>query len=130
MEDSKKELSSKQLAELVVKGMLDKKAKDVVLMDLREIKHAVSDFFVVCSATSDRHAAAVIDGIEETTLKESGTKAWRREGMERKEWILLDYIDVVAHVFVENKRQHYGLEDLWGDAKTTRIDLGKADTAE
>lgn len=117
-----KDVSSAVLSEWVVEGMLEKKALDVVVMDLREIKHAVADYFIVCSGNSDTQIDAISESIEEEVHKRSKQNPWKREGQQNKEWILLDYVDVVAHVFNKEKRTFYGLEELWGDAKIKRID--------
>ncbi len=117
-----KDVSSEVLSEWVVEGMLDKKAHDVVVMDLREIKHAVADYFVICSGNSDTQIDAISDSIEDQINKKSKQNPWKREGQQNREWILLDYIDVVAHIFNKEKRTFYGLEELWGDAKITRIE--------
>ena len=114
--------SSQQISELVVQGMLEKKASDVLVLDLREIKHAVADYFVICSGTSDTQIEAISDSIEEHVLKQSREKPWKKEGFQNKEWILIDYVDVVAHVFDQQKREFYDLEDLWADAKITSIE--------
>ncbi|WP_462235707.1 ribosome silencing factor [Ekhidna sp.] len=106
----------------MVEGMLDKKAIDVVVMDLREVKHAIADYFVICSGNSDTQIDAISESVEEQIHKNSKQNPWKREGRQNKEWILLDYVDVVAHVFNKEKRTFYGLEELWGDAKITRIE--------
>ena len=115
-------LSSKDLAYLVVRGMQEKKAMDIVVMDLREIKNAVTDFFVICSANSDVQVDAIADSVEEEVVKISDTMPWHREGKLYKEWILLDYVDVVVHVFKKERRSFYDLELLWGDAVITQIE--------
>ncbi len=117
-----KDVNSKVLSEWVVEGMLEKKAIDVVIMDLRQVKHAIADYFVICSGNSDTQIDAISDSIEEQIHKNSKQNPWKREGRQNKEWILLDYVDVVAHVFNKEKRTFYGLEELWGDAKITRIE--------
>lgn len=117
----RKDIKSEILSEWVVEGMLEKKAHDVVVMDLREVKHAVADYFVLCSGNSDTQIDAISTSIEEEIHKRSKQNPWKREGQQNREWILLDYVDVVAHVFDKEKRQFYGLEELWGDAKITRI---------
>lgn len=117
-----KDINSKELSEWVVEGMLDKKAIDVVVMDLRKVKHAIADYFIICSGNSDTQIDAISDSIEEQIHKRSKQNPWKREGRQNKEWILLDYVDVVAHVFNKEKRTFYGLEELWGDAKITRIE--------
>ena len=116
-------IDSARLSELIVQGMLEKKAEDIVLMDLREVQNAVSDFFVLCSGNSDTHIDAVAESIEEEVKKNSQQSPWHREGREQREWILIDYVDVVAHVFNKEKRMFYGLEELWGDAKIQKLEV-------
>ncbi len=115
-------ISSEQLCQLVVKGMQEKKAVDVVVMDLREIKNAITDFFVICTGNSDTQIDAIADSIEAEVYKLIGEHPWQREGKEAKEWILIDYVDVVAHVFKKDRREYYGLEQLWGDAQVTYVE--------
>ncbi|WP_420316426.1 ribosome silencing factor [Ekhidna sp.] len=117
-----KDVNSEVLSEWVVDGMLDKKAIDVVVMDLRDVKHAIADYFVICSGNSDTQIDAISDSVEEQIHKNSKQNPWKREGQQNKEWILLDYVDVVAHIFNKEKRTFYGLEELWGDAKITRVE--------
>lgn len=109
------------LKEAVVEGMQEKKAHDIAVIDLRNIKNAVADFFVVCTATSDTQADAIADSIEHEVGKELGDKPWHNERGIKKDWILLDYVNVVAHVFLREKRTFYNLEGLWGDADITHI---------
>lgn len=122
IEKTSKEVTSDELSGWVVEGMLEKKAMDVVIMDLREVKHAVADYFVICSGNSDTQIDAISDSIEEQIHKHTKQNPWKREGQQNKEWILLDYVDVVAHVFNKEKRVFYGLEELWGDANITKIE--------
>jgi ribosome-associated protein len=103
------------LAELVAKAASDKKAGDIVIMDLTGIS-PVTDYFVVCSANSITQVQAIADNIEEQ-LREQGIRLLRREGYRDARWVLLDYGNCVAHIFVEEDRQFYKLERLWGDAK-------------
>ncbi len=117
-----KKVCSEVLSKWVVEGMLKKKAQDVVVMNLREVRNAVVDYFILCNGNSDSQIDAISESIEDQIHKKSKQKPWKREGQQNKEWVLLDYIDVVAHVFNKEKRIFYGLEDLWGDAKITRID--------
>ena len=114
--------SSKDLCEIVTKGMLEKKASDIVIMDLKDIKHAVADYFILCSGTSDTQIDAISDSIEEMVRKETKQKPWKTEGRNNREWVLIDYVDVVAHVFNKEKRVFYALEELWGDAKITAME--------
>ena len=121
MPKNKSFLQSEELSELVVKGMQGKKANDIVVLDLRHVPNSVADFFVICSGNSDTQIDAISRSVEEHIYIEDEQDPWHREGNENREWVLLDYVDVVAHVFKSEKRQYYALEDLWGDAVVTRI---------
>lgn len=114
-------MTAEELSKIIVKGMEDKKASDIIVMDLRSIKNSVSDFFVLCSGNSDTQLEAIADSIEEHVFKAGEKGPWKSEGKNSGQWILMDYVNVVAHIFLKDKRQYYGLEDLWGDAKFTRI---------
>ncbi len=118
----KKKVNSEKLSEAIVKGMQEKKGFDIVVMDLREVKNAVADFFVICSGNSDKQLDAISDSIDEYVFKKIKENPWHSEGKNNKEWMLLDYINVVAHVFKKEKRNFYALEKLWGDAEITEIE--------
>lgn len=111
-----------KLTQAIVRGMQEKKAQDIVIMDLRSVRNAVADFFVICSGTSDKQLAAISDSVEEETMKTEEQEPWHKEGKQTKEWMVLDYIDVVAHVFRKDKRGYYALEKLWGDAEITTVE--------
>jgi len=125
MAKKRKGASSEKLSDVIVKGMLEKKAADIVVMDLRKIKNAVADFFVICSGNSDKQLDAISDSIDAEVFKTLKENPWHTEGKHNKEWMLLDYIDVVAHVFRKDRREFYALERLWGDADITEIDSSK-----
>jgi len=114
-------MTSQEISQLIVKGMEERKAEDIVLMDLRHVKGAITDFFVLCSGNSDTQVEAISESIQESIFKNLKENPWKKEGFTNKEWILLDYVNVVAHVFKKDKRQYYALEELWGDAKLTTI---------
>ena len=122
MQDKVGDLDSKNLSDLIVKGMQDKKASEITLLDLREVKNAVADYFVLCSGNSDTQLDAISESIEEIVFKTSKQDPWKREGKNNKEWILIDYVNVVAHVFKKDRRQYYALEELWGDAKISAFE--------
>jgi len=85
------------------------------------VKNAVADFFIICSGNSDRQVDSISESIEEYVYKNIKENPWHAEGKTNKEWILLDYIDVVAHIFKLESREFYALESLWGDAQTTMV---------
>ena len=108
------------LARRAAEACLEKKATDPVVLDLRELE-AVSDFFVVVSAASEVQVKAIADHVEERLREERGARPWHVEGLDGRRWVLLDYVDVVVHVFHEKTREYYLLERLWGDAKRIEI---------
>jgi ribosome-associated protein len=122
MQKKKGVIESQTLSEMVVEGMLEKKANDIKIMDLRKVKNAVADYFVICSGNSETQIDAIADSIEEEVFKKSQQNPWKKEGKQNKEWILIDYVNVVAHVFKKDKRKFYALEELWGDAIITSVE--------
>ena len=115
------DISARQLADTIVDALQDKKANDIVIMDLRKLRGAMADYFVVCSGTSDNH----IQPFSNTCVKEVGKKLKDKlknvEGRPLGEWILLDYFNVVVHIFQEERRTFFDIESLWGDAKIEKI---------
>jgi ribosome-associated protein len=122
MAKKRKGVSSETLSDAIVKGMQEKKATDIVVMDLRKVKNAVADFFVICSGNSDKQLDAIADSVDEEVYKALKENPWHTEGKNNKEWMLLDYINVVAHVFRKDRREFYALERLWGDADIIEIE--------
>ena len=122
MEVTKHNISSDELSELVVKGMLEKKAFSIVVLNLKKVRNSVADYFIICSGNSDTQIDAIADSVQEEIYKLSRQDPWQKEGRENKEWVLLDYVDVVAHVFRKDRREFYALEELWGDAQVTHVE--------
>ncbi len=122
MAKKRKGVNSEILSETIVKGMQEKKASDIVVMDLRKVKNAVADFFVICSGNSDKQLDAIADSVDQEVYKALKENPWHTEGKNNKEWMLLDYIDVVVHVFRKDRREFYALERLWGDADIREIE--------
>ena len=120
-----KRISSEILSKAIIEGMLDKKASEIVIIDLRSIKGTIADFFVICTGNSDTHVDAISDSIEEYVYKTMKQDPWHIEGRQNKEWILLDYVDVVANIFKSGSRKFYSLEQLWGDAKIKWFEDGQ-----
>jgi ribosome-associated protein len=113
-------LSSKQLADKIAEQIFSKKGYDVVLLDLRKLT-AIADYFVICSADSDTQVKAIADEID-SKLAEEGIKSWHIEGYRALSWILIDYVDVVVHIFKKDSREFYKLEKLWGDAPSVKVE--------
>ena len=110
-------LNGAEIAELAANSAVDRKALNVVVLDLRGLS-SFTDYFVICSGTSDTHVEGIAENIEEM-LDEQNVKMWHREGVKKASWILLVYIDVIVHVFTKDSREFYSLERLWGDAPKT-----------
>jgi ribosome-associated protein len=113
--------NTEQLKNNIVLGMQEKKAKEIVCIDLRNLKNAVADFFIVCHADSKTHIESIARTIEEFVYTKAGENPLHKEGQGNAEWILLDYANIVAHVFLKEKRDFYGIERLWADADIERI---------
>lgn len=110
------------LVEVAVQGLQGKKGVDIAVIDLRKVQGAVTDFFVICSGTSDKHAKALAYSVEELALKELKDKPLSIEGYEKGEWVLVDFVNVVVHVFQEDRRKFYNIEDLWADGDYRKIE--------
>lgn len=119
-EKSKKEDNTIELVNAIVEGLHKKKGNEVVSLDLTQIENSVCKYFVICHGDSDRQVEALADSVLETVREETGEKAWHKEGLEHATWVLLDYSDVVVHIFQKHYRDLYKLEDLWADAKSTQ----------
>jgi ribosome-associated protein len=114
--------NSFELAMQVAQGMFEKKAEDIKILDMREVKGASADFFVISHAASDKQVEAIANSVEEEVEKLSNEWPRHREGQVNNEWVLLDYFDVVAHIFQQEKREFYAVEELWGDAKVVEFE--------
>lgn len=114
--------SSEELVQSIVNGMLERKAKEIITIDLRKIPNAVTNFYVICHGTSNTQVEAIAESVGIEVDKELQDRPVHVEGADVAEWILLDYVDVVVHIFQEESRRFYNLEDLWADAELTSID--------
>lgn len=122
MEKKKKELSEAQiLVDVLIKGLQDKKAENIVTIDLRGLENAICDFFIICTGTSNTHVSALAKAAEEDARKTLGEKPWHSEGFGNAEWVLLDYVNTVVHIFQDEARNFYNIEGLWADAIITEI---------
>ena len=110
------------LVKAIIKVIKQHKGKEVVSLDLREIETAICDFFIICHGTSSTHLSSIVDNVRKDVSKLMKEKPWHTEGESNKEWILMDYFDVVVHVFNQEKRDFYKLENLWADAQIKYIE--------
>ena len=118
---SEKEKNSDQLIAQIIKGIEEVKGNDIDILDLREIENTVCDYFIICNGTSNTQVNAIVNSIQKTVSKSLKDKPWHIEGSENAEWVLMDYVNVVVHVFQKHIREFYDIESLWGDAKITSI---------
>ncbi|WP_108867931.1 ribosome silencing factor [Aquimarina aquimarini] len=119
---TKKEIGNDQLITQILKGIEEVKGNDITILDLRDIENTVCSYFVICNGTSNTQVNAIVSSIQKTVSKELKDKPWHVEGSENAEWVLIDYVHVVVHVFQKHIREFYDIEGLWGDAKTTAIE--------
>ena len=111
-----------QLITTIISGIEEVKGKEITILDLREIENTVCDYFIICEGTSNTQVNAIVSSIQKQVSKTLKDKPWHIEGTENAEWILMDYVNVVVHVFQKHIREYYDIESLWGDAKTTQIE--------
>ncbi|HUH47691.1 MAG TPA: ribosome silencing factor [Arenibacter sp.] len=118
----KRKSSADELIALIISGIEEVKGHDINLLDLRNIENTVCDYFIICNGTSNTHVNAIVGSIQKTVSKAIKDKPWHVEGSENAEWVLMDYVNVVVHVFQKQVREYYDLEGLWGDAKVTLVE--------
>ncbi|MFY0630164.1 MAG: ribosome silencing factor [Flavobacteriaceae bacterium] len=118
---AQKPVNADDLISVIIKGIDDVKGENVQLLDLREIENTVCDYFIICSGNSNTQVNAITGSVQKTVSKELKDKPWHVEGQNNSEWVLMDYVNVVVHVFQKHVREFYDIESLWGDAKVTTI---------
>ncbi len=106
----------------IISGIDDVKGHEIKLLDLREIENTVCDYFIICEGSSNTQVNAIVSAVQKKVSKEIKDKPWHVEGENNGEWVLIDYVNVVVHVFQKHIREYYDIESLWGDAKTTQIE--------
>jgi ribosome-associated protein len=119
---AKDNLSADQLITAVITSIEDVKGNDISILDLRDIENTVCDYFIICEGTSNTQVNAISNSIQKKVSKELKENPWHVEGEDNAEWVLIDYVNVVVHVFQKHIREYYDIESLWGDAKTTLIE--------
>jgi ribosome-associated protein len=118
---AKKKVSNDDLLAGIIKGIEEVKGNDIDILDLRAIDNTVCDYFVICNGTSNTQVNAIVHSIQKIVSRDLKDKPWHVEGTENGEWVLMDYVNIVVHVFQKHVREYYNIESLWGDAKITSI---------
>lgn len=118
---TKKIVSNDQLITEIIKGIEEVKGENITILDLREIENTVCDYFIICDGNSNTQVNAISGSVQKVVGKNAQEKPWHVEGEGNAEWVLMDYVNVVVHIFQKNIREFYDLESLWGDAKITNI---------
>ena len=111
-----------ELITLIIAGIEDIKGQNISILDLRSIENSVCDYFVICDGNSNTQVNAIVNSIQKKVRKSAHEKPDQIEGEDNAEWVLIDYINIVVHVFQKHKREYYAIENLWGDAKITEIE--------
>ena len=117
-----KQTNSEKLVQSIIHGIQEKKGKGIIGLNLTTLNNSVSNYFVICHGNTKVQVEAIAESVEENVRKKLSDKPWHKEGFENAEWILLDYVDVVVHIFQENTRTFYNLEKLWADAEIKEYD--------
>lgn len=117
-------IDSSKLIESITNALHEKKAKEIVLLDVRGLT-TLTDYFIVCHGTSETQIRALANSVTEMTKKDIGEAVWKKEGMDARRWIILDYVNVVVHIFSQEKREFYGVERMWNDAVRTELEDAK-----
>ncbi len=119
---AKENNNSDTLISTILEGIEDVKGKDIKILDLRDIENTVCDYFIICEGNSNTQVNAIVNAVQKKVSKTLKDHPWHVEGSENAEWVLMDYVNVVVHVFQKHIREYYDIESLWGDAKTTIIE--------
>lgn len=117
-------IDSSALIESITDALHEKKAKEIVLLDVRGLT-TLTDYFIVCHGTSETQIRALANSVTEMTKKDIGEAVWKKEGLDARRWIILDYVNVVVHIFSQEKREFYGVERMWNDAVRTELEDAK-----
>ena len=114
--------SADQLIATILSGIEEVKGREITILDLRELENTVCDYFIVCEGTSNTQVNAIVNSIQKQVSKTIKDKPWHIEGVDNAEWVLMDYVNIVVHVFQKHIREYYDIESLWGDAKTIEVE--------
>jgi ribosome-associated protein len=119
---TKNKINNDELIANIIKGIEEVKGNDIDILDLRAIDNSACDYFIICNGNSNTQVNAIVNSVQKTVSKSIKDKPWHVEGMDNSEWVLMDYVNIVVHVFQKHIREYYNIEALWGDAKITTIE--------
>jgi len=117
----KQKMSDNQLLKVIIEGIKEKKGKNIVQINLSKLENPITDYFIICHGTSTTHVEAIADSVEKQIIEQFSMKVKHIEGKKNAQWILIDLYGVIVHVFLEDTRRYYNLEQLWADGKFTHI---------
>ena len=117
----KKKNNDDSLIYSIIEAIENIKGKEINILDLRELENTVCDYFIVCEGSSNTQVNAIVASIQKHVSKELKDKPWNIEGNDNGEWVLMDYYDIIVHIFQDKTRKFYNIEDFWGDAKLTKV---------
>ncbi len=117
-----KDINTQDKLSLILEAIKEKKGKQIVSINLIKVHNSISDYFVICHAESTTQVNAIADAIQEKVKKESGEMAHHVEGKDNSQWVLIDYFDILVHIFLEEKRSFFNLEELWADGEIEQIE--------
>jgi ribosome-associated protein len=116
-----KTADSQKLIDAICEGLLDKKAEDITILDVHKLT-TLADTFIICHASTDVQIKAIADGVVKETNEQLGEKPWKEEGRDSRRWVILDYVNVVVHIFKKELREYYALEKMWNDAEIIKVE--------
>lgn len=119
-----KTADSDKLIDVIVEGLLEKKAEEILVLDVHKLT-TLADKFIICHATSDVQIKAIADNVSKQTSQQLNEKPWKEEGRDTRRWVILDYVNVVVHIFKKELRDYYALEKMWNDAEVTKVEDNK-----
>ncbi|MDA3780466.1 MAG: ribosome silencing factor [Bacteroidales bacterium] len=113
---------TQEMLNSIIEGILEKGGKDIVSLDMRHINNSVCEYFVISHGDSNTQVDAIANSVQDKVRENLNEKVWHKEGMNNSTWVLLDYSNIIVHIFQKEHRDFYNLEELWGDAKITKIE--------
>lgn len=120
---TKNKIDSKILIDTIIDTLSDLKAEDITLLDLREIENSFCEYFIICTGNSNTHVSSIAGAVERKVRNQTKERPWHIEGTENAQWILMDYTNIIVHIFQREYREYYDIEGLWGDAKEIKVTL-------